>query len=1535
MKREVLPVLINSPNFEIRKAKAGTNSRSEQIDFLEFKRIVLQNLVRGLYQTAVKHGIVDIIDDELPLQNQSSNRIVKTNEMLKTLRQKKYRNRSLSRNAQNDLNDIKKKISNLFKRAVAKEVRKETNLKELEQERYSRERKSTFQISGSVVYILVTGISFALAVMAAFFNITLPGVPDELNEIIPVLIGVIPPLITVSWQINKTATQRNEAEKDASIYYLYDYDISTLQSELEQTLFKLLNNNYKKYKVIFVIDELDKMDETEIIEVIKSLKSLLNQGSSLFVLITGEEFFNTIMERSNDRGKEYTLFSQKIFLQRPEFEEMMQFMDHIIDTDETKRNRNGNFFPAIKHLFTWEKIPRRRLKSLERLSADGILSSDLDDEDVFELEERAQNVEDEELYELMGMAQIVKEDEGRAIRISLEDKSILLKKEGKQTHASMIIPYDNMTKRRIYEFGVMEMKNNKNEKELSIYTRSEEYRVFQYYACYASKCDFFDLYNVLRDNMPSFTKEGLPRLDIKLEQDQIIKAGLQEVMATVYTLNAYVQPSDWHRNDALLELTYDLIIKLAERNPDTLRILVDRRSPFTITLLDDGNSVVDEVPSRRIKKYGADWLSSEDDKLAISEVEKVTLLHLIKTLEEKQFLKIVQSDGNTDLYEITGKLEEASSTLKALSEWEIAFQNEYKIFRYVIFDYANLYMVHSGDRFSKILFDYRNLAQNMDAIIDNPKMIQIISSELSSYKESFNKVFAGLTQHVEEKYGREEVEGLTKVLREARLESLRNFTVLIEEILKQGSSDVIVTRLSTEDLKEKFGMQFGLPAEETPPETSKQLTITIPSLLIESVPEKVERRQLLVVQNMATKSRISNFEKIQKSNPNLHVFDFTINTSITDDIIEKFELPVAQSNITKDTLKGNAQGASRIMLEFPTANNSIGDAVDMIISWVDEVKLLEDKDAVAWIEEGKEALIKANYKLAIQSFKRATTADPKSNVAWYNTALAFFETNRFEEAIANYDKALEFDENDLDALYGKGLSLSQLNNDDQSLEVFDRVLALNPNYEWALYAKGLILSKQGKYDAAITCFDKALQLDPKYVGAWVSNAKGLILSKQGKYDAAITCFDKALETIKFQQYDPYVETFWYNKALALFHQPNYNEAIKCFDKVLEKNPRYAEAWYHKGIILHNLQQYKQAIVCFDKSIRLTSNYADAWYGRARSKAMIQNIRGGVADLKQAIEIAGPHGGELYREQALKDESFTNLKADPSFKYLVDLEQSLIFESAPGTGYDVDFLSVRIDFPQLTATNKQTAFIRDGSEVINYTHFSLALNKHRRLAFWVGWNVDGGSIKKISRKGISFALDPAIPREFQIGEEIYAANRLDRGHIARRGDVVWGPLEDAGRANRDTFFYTNVIPRVRLQGSKGGLWWRLAEAALEKSNIESRRASLFGGPIFLDNDPEFRGVKLPREFWKVIVFVEGHKLKSKSFILVQDLSKLEAGELDRFEVFQVALSEIEERCGLIFPSALKAADLLEVDLDRRQKGNARRMPLSSLEDIDWS
>ncbi|MGP9652447.1 DNA/RNA non-specific endonuclease, partial [Glutamicibacter sp. AOP38-B1-38] len=273
----------------------------------------------------------------------------------------------------------------------------------------------------------------------------------------------------------------------------------------------------------------------------------------------------------------------------------------------------------------------------------------------------------------------------------------------------------------------------------------------------------------------------------------------------------------------------------------------------------------------------------------------------------------------------------------------------------------------------------------------------------------------------------------------------------------------------------------------------------------------------------------------------------------------------------------------------------------------------------------------------------------------------------------------------------------------------------------------------------------------------------------------------------------------------------------------------------------------------------------------------------------------------------------------------------ILASVHRTGYDPNFLGTSVALPLLDTAASQDAVLWEGSNVIPYTHFSLSLSKSRRLARWVAWNIDGAATKRLSRSGLEFGRDLRLPEEFQSGNELYQGNRLDRGHIARRADLVWGEVAEAQQANEDSFFYTNIAPQMDdfNQSSQEGIWGQLENALYEQVDVEDLKVTVFGGPVFQPGDQVYRGVGLPSEYWKLIAFKEAGVLKARAFLLTQDLDQLRVAlALDEFRVYQVSVGELEQRTDLEFAESMQTAD------DQVAIRAAEGVRMESITDIKW-
>ena len=173
-------------------------------------------------------------------------------------------------------------------------------------------------------------------------------------------------------------------------------------------------------------------------------------------------------------------------------------------------------------------------------------------------------------------------------------------------------------------------------------------------------------------------------------------------------------------------------------------------------------------------------------------------------------------------------------------------------------------------------------------------------------------------------------------------------------------------------------------------------------------------------------------------------------------------------------------------------------------------------------------------------------------------------------------------------------------------------------------------------------------------------------------------------------------------------------------------------------------------------------------------------------------------------------------------------------------------------------------------------------------------------------------------QFQIGDELYASNPIDRGHLARRADLCWGTNAEANQANRDSFFFSNITPQHERfnQGQRNGLWGRLEDAIFEDVKVADLRVSLLGGPILRQSDPIFRQIPIPVEFWKLVAYRDDvdDTNKVRAFILTQrnlldDLTEPESLELDEFKVFQVPLTRIQTETGIRFTPSFRSLDTM--------------------------
>ncbi len=266
-------------------------------------------------------------------------------------------------------------------------------------------------------------------------------------------------------------------------------------------------------------------------------------------------------------------------------------------------------------------------------------------------------------------------------------------------------------------------------------------------------------------------------------------------------------------------------------------------------------------------------------------------------------------------------------------------------------------------------------------------------------------------------------------------------------------------------------------------------------------------------------------------------------------------------------------------------------------------------------------------------------------------------------------------------------------------------------------------------------------------------------------------------------------------------------------------------------------------------------------------------------------------------------------------------------------------------------------------VLKYEHFSLQMSQTHRMAFYTASNIDGGSWLWLIRStgavkagfnsdnsresldgseaaesggGEIWFIDKRIDVKFQTNQRLYDHQKLtipdpggkikrafDRGHLTRRQEPSWGSVDRARRAEADTFHFTNCTPQLVKFNESAEFWQGIEQYVLDNATVENEKINVYTGPVFRSDDPKYRDVHVPMQFWKIVARVENGKLKATA-LLADQTSKIEEqpdgsiklgnggsesfDDLGHVKQYQTSVKKIEELTGLDF-GALADADTL--------------------------
>jgi len=298
-------------------------------------------------------------------------------------------------------------------------------------------------------------------------------------------------------------------------------------------------------------------------------------------------------------------------------------------------------------------------------------------------------------------------------------------------------------------------------------------------------------------------------------------------------------------------------------------------------------------------------------------------------------------------------------------------------------------------------------------------------------------------------------------------------------------------------------------------------------------------------------------------------------------------------------------------------------------------------------------------------------------------------------------------------------------------------------------------------------------------------------------------------------------------------------------------------------------------------------------------------------------------------------------AAPALQRLTRLAEAIRVDAdySNRDGYDAAFIpGVNLPLPGMSASlAREVAPLRAtepdaAAGELKYQHFSVKLNRSRRLAIFTATNIDGPAYLEVDRdtgevrapEGETWFRDPRVSESFTLNQDFYSAwsTFFDRGHLTRRVDPTWGTPEQASRANADTYHFANGSPQHFRFNQSTKFWQGVERYVLETGVLaqdSKRRLCVFQGPIFDDRiDRMADEVQIPSSFFKVVVWRGADKLKAVGLVVDQgplldearvNLGPPRAPSFVDVKQWRVPIASIEKKTGLDFGAAVRAADTI--------------------------
>ncbi|MEO1620259.1 MAG: tetratricopeptide repeat protein [Cyanobacteria bacterium J06632_3] len=250
---------------------------------------------------------------------------------------------------------------------------------------------------------------------------------------------------------------------------------------------------------------------------------------------------------------------------------------------------------------------------------------------------------------------------------------------------------------------------------------------------------------------------------------------------------------------------------------------------------------------------------------------------------------------------------------------------------------------------------------------------------------------------------------------------------------------------------------------------------------------------------------------------------------------------------------------------------------------------------------------------AIADLDQALAHHPTFAQGYLWRGFAQLRSGQPASALSDLTRAIEAIPTCAEAYNHRGVAHFQLHQYTQALDDFDQAIRLKSDFAEAYNNRGNLWQLMGESGNAVADYDRAIALDPYLAELYFNRAAASNSHRAAEYAAADYDATAGLPLND--------AAFYRHRAQVRVQQRHWHGAIADYTAAIAITPT-AYAYHQRGKAYLKLGEIDQARADFDCAIATLPDYAEVYCDRAPLRFQLNEVTGALADIDQAIELAG-------------------------------------------------------------------------------------------------------------------------------------------------------------------------------------------------------------------------------------------------------------------------------------------------------------------------